>query len=451
MTEPNTTAERRGTSLLADIRSGAAGAGVRAVVSAALGFLLCGLALVMSCVLAAMSSAFGHWSWARHRDILLVEDEALLVSFLIAGAAYLAALYWIWSRLLHRRGLWLAGAATVGVWVVAVALCIGSAAVIGDDEGIAMSVVMWFAVAATLVVWVQAWRRYGRGRSAFDSAGQFDVRCVSCGYSMIGLYDTRCPECGEMLTLEQLLLRQSFDKTQRQGGGEGEAPPSGRATGGTVPEPSEPAHRRATSLLQQWRGGDAGPVTRVFVSLALGLLLCGPAVGIPYLLIAIPRVVGLSADMRWGRGGSVEQALLLVSFLIAALVYSVLLRWVWSRPMHQRESWLAGAHTVGICAITITLCVGCGAFMPFARVELTIFAVISIASARTLLVWTQVRRRYDRGQAGLDAVGEFDMRCPSCACNMVGLYDTRCPECTEALTLDQLLRRQGFEETPRCS
>ena len=68
----------------------------------------------------------------------------------------------------------------------------------------------------TLLTWVQVWRRFGQGRPAFDAAGQFDVRCPTCSYSMIGLYDTRCPECGERLTLDQLLLQQGFDETRQR-------------------------------------------------------------------------------------------------------------------------------------------------------------------------------------------------------------------------------------------
>jgi hypothetical protein len=30
------------------------------------------------------------------------------------------------------------------------------------------------------------------------------IRCVSCGYSLIGLYESRCPECGRARTLDEL-------------------------------------------------------------------------------------------------------------------------------------------------------------------------------------------------------------------------------------------------------
>ena len=131
------------------------------------------------------------------------------------------------------------------------------------------------------------------------------------------------------------------------------------------------------------------------------------------------------------------------------MVYIVVLHWVWSRPLRRREFWLAGAMTVGIWLITITLCVGCSVFMPFYEEELVILAVVCMAIARTLLVWAQAWRQYGQGRPVFDAAGQFDLRCPSCGYSMIGLYDTRCPECGEKLTLDQLLLRQGFAKTRR--
>ena len=211
-------------------------------------------------------------------------------------------------------------------------------------------------------------------------------------------------------------------------------------------EPGPPAQRRRASLLEELRSGDAGPGVRVFVSLALGSLLCGLAVGVPYVLMTSSTVFGLPADMKWGRSlGSVEQALLLAGFLIAAVVYTALLCWVWSRPMDRREFWLAGAQTVGIWLITGALCFGSNVFMPFEEVKLVILAVVCVAAARTLLIWADAWRQHSRGRSAFDA-DPIGVRCPTCSHDMTDLCNTRCPGCGEALTLDQLLLRQGFEE-----
>ena len=218
MSEPKTPAQHRRTSLFNDLRSGDAGPGVRVFVSLALGLLLCGLAVAIPYLLAAISPVFGRWTWSRTRHVVSVKEEVLLVGFLVAGVMYLAALYWLWSRPLRQRGFWLAGAMTLGIWLITITLCIGCDVFIGRGVELAIFAIICMGIAATLLAWVQVWRRYGQGRPVFDATGQFDVRCPACSYSMIGLYDTSCPECGEKLTLDQLLLRQGFEKTPpRQG------------------------------------------------------------------------------------------------------------------------------------------------------------------------------------------------------------------------------------------
>jgi len=209
--EPKTSAQKRRTSLFADLRSGDAGPGVRVFVSLALGSLLCGLAAGIPCYLAVISAAFGRPGMSGNRFVVSVKEEVLLVSFLLAAVVYLVALYWLWSKPLHHRGFWLAGALTVGIWLVTIPLCIGCEVFLARDEELVIFAVVCMGIAATLFAWVQVWRRYGQGRPVLDAAGQFDVRCPACNYSMIGLYDTRCPECGEKLTLDQLLQRQGFD------------------------------------------------------------------------------------------------------------------------------------------------------------------------------------------------------------------------------------------------
>ena len=151
--------------------------------------------------------------WRRGRIIVSIPEGFLLVSFLVASVVYLVALYWVWSRPMRRPGFWLAGALTVGIWLITIALCIGCDMCFSHDVELVVFAVICMGIAATLLAWVQVWRRYDQDRPVSDAAGQFDVRCPSCGYSMIGLFDTRCPECGEKLTLDQLLVRQGFDKT----------------------------------------------------------------------------------------------------------------------------------------------------------------------------------------------------------------------------------------------
>jgi hypothetical protein len=43
------------------------------------------------------------------------------------------------------------------------------------------------------------------GRAMPGAADTADLKCLRCGYSMVGLTRAVCPECGQDYTLEQLV------------------------------------------------------------------------------------------------------------------------------------------------------------------------------------------------------------------------------------------------------
>jgi hypothetical protein len=140
-----------------------------------------------------------------------VGDEIAVFSYLFAGLAYLALLFWIWSHQRRSRPIWLGVVMTVGIGLFALALC-GLIDVVfrGDDEFLITAVVS-AAGGLILLGWIRLYRRYAAGRALFDENGVLDLRCPACQYRMVGLKQSRCPECGKEYTLDELVSRQDFE------------------------------------------------------------------------------------------------------------------------------------------------------------------------------------------------------------------------------------------------
>jgi hypothetical protein len=208
-----------GRSLWRELADGSAGWVVRAIVTVALGAVLSGACLIGAYLLAAMfpqlfdrGYRYG-WSYPSRGGRAVYPDDALVAwLFVIAGLAWLGAIAWIWSRLLKKhRALWYAAIATIIISGVTVAADVIAEDWIGGDDELVLTGIALLGGAAVLVLWVEVWRRYGRGRPVTNAQdGLPDVRCPTCGYRMVGLYESRCPECGTAYTLEDLLGRQEF-------------------------------------------------------------------------------------------------------------------------------------------------------------------------------------------------------------------------------------------------
>lgn len=59
---------------------------------------------------------------------------------------------------------------------------------------------VWLVVAATI------WQPGLPWSAALDEQVEQTLRCVSCGYSLVGLHEARCPECGRQSTLDELFM-----------------------------------------------------------------------------------------------------------------------------------------------------------------------------------------------------------------------------------------------------
>ena len=191
---------------------------MRAIVTLALGAVLSGACLIGAYMVAAMFPQMfdrGYrYGWAYRGTVrgAYPHDELVAWLFVIAGLVYLGAIAWIWSRLLKKhRALWYAAIATIIIAAVTIAVAVIAEDLLTGDDELVLTGISFLGGAAVLLLWVEVWRRYGRGRPVTNEQdGLPDVRCPTCGYRMVGLYESRCPECGTAYTLEDLLGRQEF-------------------------------------------------------------------------------------------------------------------------------------------------------------------------------------------------------------------------------------------------
>jgi hypothetical protein len=216
----------QGRSLWRELSDGSAGWVVRAVVTVVVGALLSAACLIGAYLLAAMfpqmfDRGFRYgWTIQGSRRGVYPDDALVAWLFVIAGLLYLAAIAWIWSRILKKhRALWYAAIATIIITSVTIAAAVLAEDLLGGDEELVLTGIAFLGGASVLLLWVEVWRRWGRGRPVTNEQdGLPDVRCPTCGYRMVGLYESRCPECGTAYTLEDLLGRQEFVAAGAGGG-----------------------------------------------------------------------------------------------------------------------------------------------------------------------------------------------------------------------------------------
>jgi len=209
------------------------------------------------------------------------------------------------------------------------------------------------------------------------------------------------------------------------------------------PHPRVPAR---TPLLRALADGSAGAVTRVLVSLALGLLLFAFGGVIAYTLSHLFP----SSWTRQSGGGYPANEFHLgdetgaVSYILAGLIYLALLVWIWSRQRRNRAIWLGVVLTVGIGLATLALCLLVEVVFT-GDDEFLIVATACAGGGFVLLAWIRLYRSYAGGRELYDESGVIDLRCPACQYRMVGLKQSRCPECGREYTLDELVSKQDFE------
>lgn len=196
-------------SMWRELVDGTAGRAVRAIATVAVLVFLTGLVPIVAYFLAALNSG-----WNRGSAGVYPEDGLIIFLIVVASAAFLLAVVWLWARPARRKVLWQPTAKTiaVGAFTVCAGIFIDSR-FSGASELVVFGLAL-VALSAIIVVWAEAIRRHRLGRPVVNAIdGLIDLRCPSCGYRMVGLTESRCPECGTAYTLDELLAKQQFRGT----------------------------------------------------------------------------------------------------------------------------------------------------------------------------------------------------------------------------------------------
>src|SRR5206468_3079939 len=106
-------------------------------------------------------------------------DELVGCMMAIGAIAYVAGLLWLWTRSRYRLNeFWKAGVRTLAAVVVAIVLgaLIANIDMFRSSFDVLMGAVLCFAAAAVIISWVQAGRRFVRGRPLRNPAdGALDL------------------------------------------------------------------------------------------------------------------------------------------------------------------------------------------------------------------------------------------------------------------------------------
>ena len=196
-------------SLWKELADGSTGVGVRLAVTVVLAAVSTAAALLGGYFLAALNPG---WDYAGGAYGVRPSDELMVTVSVVAGAGFLAAAGWLWSRGRANRAVIYATVLSFAIIGVTVGLGVVAESALQGGEELVIAGVIFLGLAALVLTWIIALRYRGPwGRPARNAQdGLLDVLCPGCGYRMVGLRESRCPECGADYTLDELLARQRF-------------------------------------------------------------------------------------------------------------------------------------------------------------------------------------------------------------------------------------------------
>jgi hypothetical protein len=143
-----------------------------------------------------------------------MDDEvALTGSFGLCGVVTVAIWLFAFRRHLLPRAWRLIYSIAALVGVTAASSIVGAflAALVRRDEEVVIVGMTFVGLGVWIILIGAIWRLTPEERlAARRQAGRIQVRCVTCGYSMVGLREARCPECGRAYTLDELIAGQVY-------------------------------------------------------------------------------------------------------------------------------------------------------------------------------------------------------------------------------------------------
>lgn len=207
-------------SMWRDVQTGDAGWAARLGVSLVAAAGLAALAMVVLAVADALLPPITR-QYTRSDGIVRtsyyspIRDEHVAIALAFAGAAWCFMLTRIWATYRRYRTVIRTTFGVIAVWVVAVPICVLIDKFVGRSEEFWIAACILAACAASILLVTSASYKAKSGRAIANSAGEVNLNCPNCGYSMIGLNEARCPECGTQFTLDDLIRRQDYDALRK--------------------------------------------------------------------------------------------------------------------------------------------------------------------------------------------------------------------------------------------
>ncbi|MHC5115017.1 MAG: hypothetical protein ACYTGP_11390 [Planctomycetota bacterium] len=191
--------------------------------------LVCLAATVASGLLLAGAGILGGWLFGMFRTdpfpsglprIGNVRDDDIGMGSLVAGVAWLIALFWLWrpavrlnrhSMSMEKRREW--GRPIMFTVFIGAVILVASYVVHRqpwDDREWAVTALAMIGGGVALLFWLPTVFGLEHGRPVTGPGGRVNVHCTRCGYSMVGLRDATCPECGREYTIDELISEQGY-------------------------------------------------------------------------------------------------------------------------------------------------------------------------------------------------------------------------------------------------
>ncbi len=187
---------------------------------------------------------------------------------------------------------------------------------------------------------------------------------------------------------------------------------------------------------------DAGLIPRIVLTIGSGLLLSAAA------LVAAWGMAWIAFSKGERRWMHVEDELLAVAFAGGTLLWFLALAYVWRGEYRAKTLLMPIILTISLGVTTVFAGVALDSLVR-SEEEYLIVALVLLAGLFLLVIWLPLALRLRRRTSVLGDDDLVQVYCPSCGYSLIGLVESRCPECGAQYTIDELIRHQDYEASPR--
>lgn len=188
---------------------------------------------------------------------------------------------------------------------------------------------------------------------------------------------------------------------------------------------------------------DSGVLPRMALTIGSGLLLSAAS------LVAAWSLAWLRFSSGRSTAGSrgwmyVTDEDLAICFAGGALAWFLLLGFIWRGEYRAKTLLMPVILTMALAVATALAAVSIDGLVRNEE-EYLIGAACLAAGCLLLVIWLPVALRWMVRERVVNDENLVQVHCPTCGYSMIGLKELRCPECGTQFTIDELIRRQGYD------